>query len=321
MTLYSVKEPIRKLILKAVDPHIAVGDTFRLMHEYRRDGRECSLNKDPALSVTRGRKGWAYYCHRCHEQGFISDKKKSPSEVKSMIEKLQNQKTTVSLAKVVLPHDFVPLCKDFDAQMCDYKEGDIPWTAYHWLWKYDIKEHEIDHFNIGWSDGYKRVIIPVYEEISTIDNYDQTQIDKTLKGWVGREVECASKEERKAKKIAKYLTRKEQGAKRLLFKARGGGHFADLRVIVEDIVSAIKIWKVTGATSVALLNSHINNDIIKECQGRTTYVWLDRDMLTKAISCMNRLRQFGVDAHNITTYKDPKAYNSMHIRQQIIRAA
>jgi len=305
-------EIIRKIILEAIDPHITKGDSFKLMHEYRKDGRKCSMGKDPALSVQRTEDGWIFYCHRCREQGFIGDKDKSPKEVSSMIKRLREQRPSKTLALVTLPHDFIPLCKDYDAQVADYKEDPVPFKAYHSLWQYDIREEDIDHFNIGWSEGYNRVIIPIYEH-----GYYGAEVGRKLIGWTGRELDCQTKEERRAKKIAKYLTRKQKKGDRIYFTAPGNKHFGDIFVIVEDVISAIKIWKATGVTAVALLTSHLDSDLIKKCQGRNVLIWLDRNMLAKAIGYMTRFKQFGVNISNISTSKDPKVYNEAFIRQQI----
>ncbi len=310
-------ETVRKIILEAIDPYIETGDSFKLMHEYRLDGRECSMGKDPALSVQRTKDGWIYYCHRCGEQGFIADKDKSPKEVDSMIKRLQEQKPSKVLAAVTLPHDFTPLCKDYESQNMDYRESPIPLKAYHWLWQYNIREEDIDHFNIGWSQGYNRVIIPVYEYAITWNMNHEENIAHKLIGWVGRELDCQTKEERRAKKIAKYLTRKQKKGDRIYFTAFGNKHFGDIFVIVEDIISAIKINRATGTTVIALLTSHLDSDLIKKCQGRNVLIWLDRNMLAKAIGYMTRFKQFGVNISNISTSKDPKVYNEAFIRQQI----
>lgn len=306
------KENIRKVILKAIDPCINIGDTFRLLHEYRLDGSPCSLNKDPALSITRTKDGWTYFCHRCKTQGFIAEEDKSPKEVDSMIKRLQNPHPTIALARVVLPHDFVPICKDFDTQTCDFMEGPIPIKAYRWLWKYVLSEEDIDKFNIGWSDLYNRVIIPIYE----YGQFGDTHARK-LVGWIGRELDCQDKEERRAKKVAKYITRKNKKEDRILFFAPGKGAFAETYVIVEDIISAIKVQKATGMTVVALLSSHVSSELMKKCQGRRVYIWLDRDMLAKAIGYTTRFKQFGINASVVKTLKDPKEYNSFFIRRTI----
>jgi hypothetical protein len=319
---------IKQKILDAVDPHIKLNDTFRLMHEKRIDGTPCSQGKDPCLSVKRTHDGWVFYCHRCKEEGFISDKDKSPKEVRSMIEKLRTQRENKMLTKITLPFDFIPMCKDFNQQICDFTEGTVPWAAYHWMWKYDIKEEEIDTFNIGWSPGYNRVIIPIYEygvfgkRQRIIEDYP-----RKLVGWIGREVECSTKEERRAKKIAKYITRKEANNKRIFFvapfvpkKARHNVYnwaLSNMIVIVEDAISAMKIWKATGATTVALLNTNIDNSLMRKCQGKKVVIWLDRDARTKAIGYASRFNQFGIDVLNISTGKDPKAYNQAFIAVQI----
>jgi hypothetical protein len=304
---------IRKEILQAIDPSIKLGDTFRLIHEQQVDGSPCSLGKDAALAVTRQKDGWAYYCHRCHEQGFITDDKKSPIEVESMLDKLKKKPRAFNKqAEVELPHDFIPLCKDYDASVCDYQSGGpIPWAAYHWLWQYNIQEVEIDKFNVGWSEGYNRVIIPVYE----YGGYDGSMARKLI-GWVGREVHCDSKEERKAKKIAKYLTRKKKSQDRIYWVAppkKSRDHI----VIVEDIVSAMKIHKSTDMMTLALLNTHVSNDLMRKCQGRKVHIWLDGNMLAKSVGYMTRFRQFGIECTHIHTPKDPKEYNEAFIATQV----
>jgi hypothetical protein len=285
---------IRQEILDAIDPHIRAGDSFRLVHQTKKDGTNCSVGKDPCLAVTRTWNGWVYKCHRCEEGGFIGDKQKSPHETKSMLDALKKEEKVYRVTKKVqLPFDFIEMGVE------TYES--VPMKAFQWLWKYRIEEPDMAQFNIGWSEAYRRVIFPIYRS-------DASGM-RRLQGWIGREVDCETKEERKAKKVAKYLTRKDGDIKRLFFTIEGLKPI----VIVEDILSAITVHKHTHMTVVALLTTHIDDNTLKACKGRRTYIWLDPDALAKSVKYVNRAIEFGIDCKLVHTYKDPKFFDGKEI--------
>jgi len=277
------------------------GDNFRICHTEIVNDKICTPSSEPpAMTVTRTSNGWIYHCHRCHTSGAIYDSGLDPAQTKARVKALKNSSRNRMTANITLPVDFIPMLGD-DA--CP-----VPYQAWHWFWQYDLTKDEIVKFNCGWSDNYNRVIVPLYEYAHLGDG-----VAKELVGWIGREGECRSKEERKTKGIPKYLTRAKKGQRRYFVAPGDESKVA----ICEDAISAMKINLATGYTVIALLNTSVNTDLMRWLRGKTVYLWLDGDMLANSVQTVTRMQSLGLYARNIHTPKDPKCYDSLFIREQI----
>ena len=84
-------------------------------------------------------------------------------------------------------------------------------------------------------------------------------------------------------------------------------------IVVEDCLSAIRVNDATGVTTLALLTTSIDNDLMRWFRGRHIYLWLDADALAKSIKYVQRMRALSIAAHHLHTPKDPKAYNSLFL--------
>jgi hypothetical protein len=293
---------LKEIILKAVEGRFLQGDSFRLRHDYKLDGDVCTKKGEPpAMTVTRVSNGWVFCCHRCHASGVIGDASMNPTQTRARMDALKSIPINKIVENVTLPFDFEP--------MTGLDHCPVPYTAYHWFWKYCLNNDEIVKFNCGWSERYNRVIIPLYEYA----DWGEGEYARKLVGWVGREVECESKEERKRKGIVKYLTRAKKGERRF-FTAPGDESKV---VIVEDAISAMKVNLAMSYTTIALLNTHVSTDMMRTLRGKTIYLWLDGDMLANSVQTVNRMRTLGLNAKHVHTTKDPKEYNSVYIREQI----
>lgn len=291
---------VQKTILKAVDGKFLQGDSFKMRHTGEGDKVCTPKDKDPAMTVTRMSNGWVYFCHRCHIQGFIKDDNLNPTQTRARIDALKKINISKVTENVTLPLDFEP--------MTGLDHCPVPYNAYHWFWRYSLTNDDIIKYNCGWSERYNRVIVPLYEYAHMGD-----EMARKLVGWVGRELECQTKEERKQKKVSKYLTRAKKG-KRRFFVAPGE---IDKVVIVEDAISAMKVNTVTDFTTVALLNTDVSNELMSWLRGKVIYLWLDGDMLAHSVKTVNRMRTLGLDTKHIHTTKDPKEYNSLFIDSTI----
>lgn len=294
--LMSIK-PIATVILKAAEGKFNLGESFRLRHEACTD-----KTKDPAMTVTRATNGWAYYCHRCGLGGMVWDESLNPDQTKARINALHAKPNKVT-EHVTLPMDFEPM---IEAGTFDFRgECPVPYEAWHWFWKYSMLSEDIVKYNCGWSNNYKRVIIPLYEYARLGD-----ELARKLVGWVGREVKYNTKEERNAAGVSKYMTRARKG-KRRYFVAPGEEGTV---VITEDCISAMRVNIATGYTATALLNTSVSNDMMSWLRGKIAYLWLDGDMLASSMKQVQRMRGLGLKAKHIHTPKDPKEYNSLAIR-------
>ena len=284
---------IKTIILKAVKSKFNTkGDSFRIKHEFKMDGSICTeAHKDPALTVTRDTNGWVWHCHRCSESGFIGD---MFVDSETTLKKLDQIKEKGFIPKVTyickLPDDFTPLVNENHTLNND----NVPFEAHSWLWKYNITEADMCEFGFGWSEKCQMVILPFYSSDKRV-----------LRGWIGRKIMDTSS--------SKYHIQKPKGNKdRLYFTVDGA---KGKTILVEDCISAIRVNKAIGVTTVALLTTSIDESLTRKLRGEEVYIWLDADALAKSVAMVTRLRQLGINAKHIYTSKDPKCYNSVAIKE------
>lgn len=95
----------------------------------------------------------------------------------------------------------------------------------------------------------------------------------------------------------------------------------DKYVIVEDLISAIKVGRICYA--LPLFGSEMKTDwintIIRLCQGTKKEIiyWLDSDKTDRAIEYLNKTRIFEVPTKIVMTPYDPKEYTTDEIREWI----
>ena len=246
----------------------------------------CSDNKDACLTVTRLNFGYIWNCFRCGAKGKISVNL-SPEQT---IKRLQNNinKPVEELIAISLPRDFQKLSND----------SNIPFEAQKWIFDAGLTKTEVEKYNFGWSPLYGRVIIPIYGNYFSGDRFDRSLI-----GWIGREIYTKTKIERQEKNIPKYITQKRKGTGRIYFSITAP---IDSLVIVEDILSAIKVHKAVGFNVVALLNKHISVELYNKLRIFKTHIWLDPDAKKEIIKTVQKMRSLGLRCYTVFSYKDPK---------------
>lgn len=283
------------------------GDILRVCHKFKDNGDPCSINKDPCLTFTKYMYGWMYHCFRCGLRGYIDGIKTGPDTTLKRMEKQKKMKPDQKkdTSKFEMPFDSVPLMNN--------NETIIPWEAYWWLRKYGIKADEIKKFGIQYSPAYKRVIIPIYDyQIDLDDNI----LGKKIVGWCGRDpVEDRPPEERV--KFPKYLTKKTKGISRLYYLIPESS--SKYIIVVEDILSAIKVNKATGYTTIALLTSSIDTDLMQRMRGFRVFLWLDYDMKEKALQYCSKMNQINIKTEVIATNLDPKCLDLKAIKTKVAR--
>jgi hypothetical protein len=286
-----------------------LGQTKRVTHLERADGTNCSRGKGPALSIIRKVDGWWFLCFRCGFSGFVGDTHKTPAEIEAVLESLKQKKEFESMDCITLPADFQQLQED----PATHDPGvNIPYTAYNWFWECNINENVYNKYNVGWSDVYNRVIVPIYEYANSGD-----ELARKLIGWIGRDVRKMTKTERNAGGHAKYLTRKSSEYKRIYFHAPWK---SNIYVIVEDVLSAMKISNAANVNAIALLNTYVPKDLCLKLRKHKIILWLDGDQLENMFKQVGALSSIGIRVCHIHTAKDPKRYNGIVIRSKIKEA-
>jgi hypothetical protein len=276
-----------------------VGMTVRIIHE------DCSKGKDAALSVTRNMNGWLYHCFRCGEaSGFVSSERCSPEDVLRQINMLTDVPEYQVVEAVQLPSDIIPLVNVVDKEL--NLNSAVPSSVFTWLWKYHISAGMMVEYNLNWSPQYQRLIFPLYDTILLSGG----DVGTKLLGWLGRDVTLLTKKERREKKIPKWLTKKDKSSKHFYYHIVSE---STSLVIVEDVVSAIRVHESTGVNTLALNTTFLPTHILLRLRPYKTFLWLDNNMLKKMTEYASKCSALGVKVKIIHTTRDPKEYGASSI--------
>lgn len=161
--------------------------------------------------------------------------------------------------------------------------SDIPSEPLSWLLSYGLTLDEISNNNISWCPSKELLVL------INLDSYYQ-----------GR---CFGNQK------TKYLSK---GNKPLLFYG-----FSDKLILVEDILSAIKIARLSPEYCASpLLGSSVSEETIQRLSGKFSEVilWLDRDKAKDSVSISRDLRQRGFNSRTVITELDPKEYNEVQLQ-------
>ena len=169
---------------------------------------------------------------------------------------------------------------------------EYPKVALDWVGQYELDRNDLIRHRVIWSDYFERLIFPVFDETG-------------LLGYQGR-----------------YLGNKEGKA-----KWWGQGRLEEILhilkseddsciILVEDIVSAIKLQKV-GHTSMPIFGSHLSLSRLNRI-GRyykDVVIWLDPDKRKESILFQTRAKTVGLKARVIFSDKDPKEHTNVDIKR------
>jgi hypothetical protein len=274
-------------------------DRYRLQLKVNEEARfnheECGDTKQ-RLYVRRTRSGWLYHCHNCAPKfsGFMRHTGVMTPEETIKIATNVIDITNKVASKKTLPKDFVP---------------DIPLAGWQWLQKYEITPKETEFYGIGYSPGYNRLVLPVYNLSGLV-------------GWQGRALKAVEKG------YPKYMTFANGEQPRLWFDSRHGVKFrreyleTNKIVFVEDIISAIKVGR--QVRTVALLGSYVRPELIQwmqavqKLQGRMRFfLWLDPDKRVESHQIVGKLKSLGINISVIATDRDPKEESSATIQEEV----
>lgn len=170
----------------------------------------------------------------------------------------------------------------------------VPPRARAWYLQYGISAELAQVYSIGYTEYLDRVVLPVYE-------------DGELHAVQMRAVEQSVK--------PKYLNPSSVPIQDVLFESEEGQ--SEWGVLVEDILSCIKVGQVISAcSSLGTKMSDARTWKVSE-KYKNCYVWYDSDIAgrTGAKKAVARLELLGVNCYNIRTEKDPKCYTRREIKQ------
>jgi hypothetical protein len=234
------------------------------------------------VSTTRGP------CPKCHSSdGFITFANESRhcfvcdyhEHPEMTIESLKSSLTPTKNKRT----GDLELPKDFDYY--------LPKIALDWISQYGLTGTELRRNKIGWSDTCESIIFPVFDETGCLKMYQQRYFGAS-------------------DKQPKYITVGNKGD--LIHLPDPVKH--DTIVVVEDMVSAIKVSRVTNC--MPLLGNTLSIPVAMKLRLRfkRARVWLDANMMQKSVRTSLTLSVLGLPTTTIFTDKDPKEYAVSDIR-------
>lgn len=166
----------------------------------------------------------------------------------------------------------------------------IPDHVRQYLEKYSLTPLDISKNHIMWSEKEQRVIFPYF-------------IGEEFIGWQGRDLTNTKKSKWYGKgrfKEAYYIM---------------GNPFMPVVVVVEDIISAIRVGNQPNVCAMPLFGSIINTKQLLTLHNRykKVLIWLDKDKEMYSRSVSKKARELGINCNSIVSELDPKDYNEDNI--------
>jgi len=171
---------------------------------------------------------------------------------------------------------------------------ELPYEARQWLNKYELTRLDISRNHVMWSEKYSRIVFPYFNETE-------------LLAWQGRYI---GEDKTKAKWFSQGKIHE------IIHPLQVHQRQA---VLVEDIVSAIKVSKICGA--IPIFGSSVSTKQILRLKSIVDEVWfwLDPDMRGKSLKLAHISNTLGLTAHTIFSDKDPKEHSHEEISMLVNR--
>lgn len=243
------------------------------------------------LLIEHKEAGWAAWCYRCSEPGFVPKPKPSLAE---RIAKLSQQR---EVERRIMSNMAPPMPAVFSVD-------DWPDVAKVWLYKAGLDKDWIENIGFYWNPKLERVVMPVLSDLGSLVFWQARGFDP---------------------KRPKYLSPElGPGMFKPVYKAvplrPDPGRRADTLVITEDILSAVRASEVAQGWSIlgTSLTPFSEAEIVKFGASRVL-VWLDPDEagVNGRRKIVPRLRALGIDAKAVRADLDPKCYPIDEIRRKI----
>ena len=231
------------------------------------------------LSVNHSIKSYWCNCYRC---GYTDSEFKGKQTLTELTRIQQLNEAAESLELTLeLPSDFTQ---------------ELPRHARAWLFKAGITETTWRAYNIGYSKTLDRVVLPVYDTKGSLEWYQCRALQQGQK--------------------PKYLQPSRDRSK-IMFRSKGVGNDLSRAVIVEDILSAVRVGAFVDTYS--LLGTKITTE---QAAGLRQYkkiiTWLDPDKAGR-VGAYNIRKTLGLitDVGNISTELDPKELSNKEIKEKL----
>ena len=175
--------------------------------------------------------------------------------------------------------------------------------AKDWLNSYQITNEECFSYRLGWSDLYESLILPSFDLYGNL-----CVVQRRYFGKDG---------------FPKYHTKGRPD--RVIWTCRpdcrsvvdGDTYNGDI-IIVEDVLSAIKVGRVYEATPLWGSSLSVSKMSILAKMYTRAFMWLDPDKLYEASVRRQQMAAFFEQAHVVISTKDPKCYDQNGIKFHIL---
>lgn len=161
---------------------------------------------------------------------------------------------------------------------------ELPYEARAWLSQYQLARLDLNRNHVMWSERWSRIIFPYFNETE-------------LLAWQGRYV---GTDKTKAKWFSQGKIHE------IIHPIKINQRKA---VLVEDIISAIKVSKTMG--TIPIFGSSISTKQMLRLKTIVDEVWfwMDPDMRTKSVKMARMSSLLGIQSHVIFSDKDPKEHD------------
>ncbi len=242
--------------------------------------------KSPSMMVSNSRKGVRGYCFRCGHSEFVPHGERSILDIRAAREAAQALRS--NSGTLSLPSDIQPVSS---------RE-----TGALWLLQAGISLDLAAEYKIGWSDKLQRVVLPVYSEKGELQFIQARSINQNVK--------------------PKYLNIKGARACDAIFVGNHAKSTRTTTVIVEDILSAIRVSHHT--CGVSLLGTAVTPGKLVRVfsPDSTVIVWMDGDAAGRRArrKLIHALTLMGQECKWVETPKDPKEYSNAEIQETLNNA-
>ena len=192
----------------------------------------------------------------------------------------KNEMAFMGQNKVALPSDYTL---------------DVPIHAMEWYLRVGISPELARSYGIGYTPSMDRVVLPVREdgELSAVQMRALRDTQKP-----------------------KYLNPSGPKVEAAVFTS---GPPTGITVVVEDILSAIKVGRVAHATSILGTTMTDQRAWKIARDNHTAIIWMDNDAAGRRgkLRAMNQLSMQGVRVYEVRTEDDPKTYNLDEIKEHL----
>ena len=241
------------------------------------------------LNIEHSTEGYRCWCYRCNEGGF---KPHGRQALSTYINRWNEAAASYDLSKIKLPEDL--------------SSKSLPWPAARWLGDANITHALAVRYGIGYSPSMGRVYLPVYNRVG----------DSVLL------VYCQARAVHPGQ-TPKYLNPRAYKP-RLWFNSdcatAEGSVEADVAVLTEDILSAIRVGQVRSCSGVSLLGTSASTwHVAQLMQYSHVVIWLDPDQAGErgADKLKRALGLAGQSLSVLKTERDPKLYPHDELQEQL----